>query len=74
MDLIQVFKIICNIDDIQMDRLFELSDSQTHGHNKYDIHGGSKIPNWRYLLKSLPYICNIYINMDIFADQITRLK
>ena len=34
MDLIQVFKIICNIDDIQMDGLFELSDSQTRGHNK----------------------------------------
>ena len=34
MDLMQVFKIICNIDDIQMDGLFELSDSQTCGHNK----------------------------------------
>ena len=34
MDLIQVFKIISNIDDIQMDGLFELSDSQTRGHNK----------------------------------------
>ena len=34
MDLTQVFKIISNIDDIQMDGLFEISDSQTLGHNK----------------------------------------
>ena len=34
MDLIPVFKIICNIDDIQMDGLFEFSDSQTRGHSK----------------------------------------
>ena len=34
MDMILVLKIIHNIDDIQMDGLFEFSDSQTRGHNK----------------------------------------
>ena len=32
--MIQVFKIIQNIDDIPMDGLFEFSDSQTHGNSK----------------------------------------
>ena len=34
MDMIQVFKIIQNIDDISMDGLFEFSDSQTRGNSK----------------------------------------
>ena len=34
MDLIQVFKIIENIDDISMNGLFEFCDTQTRGHSK----------------------------------------
>ena len=34
MDMIQVFKFVNKIDDIQMDGLFEYSDLTTHGHNK----------------------------------------
>ena len=34
MDMIQVFKIVNNIDDIQMDGLFEYSDLTTRNHNK----------------------------------------
>ena len=34
MDMIQVFKIVNNVDDIQMDGLFEYSDLTTRGHNK----------------------------------------
>ena len=32
LDLIQVFKIIENIDDVSMNGLFEFCDSQTRGH------------------------------------------
>ena len=34
MDMIQVFKIVKNIDDISMNGLFEFSDTQTHGNSK----------------------------------------
>ena len=34
MDMIQGFKIVNNIDDIQMDWLFEYSYLPTRGHNK----------------------------------------
>ena len=34
MDMIQVFKIVHNIDDISMDSLFEFSDTQTQGNSK----------------------------------------
>ena len=34
MDMTQVYNIKHNIDDIQMDGLFEVSDSQTCGHIK----------------------------------------
>ena len=34
MDMIQVFKIVQNIDDISMNGLFEFSDTQTHGNSK----------------------------------------
>ena len=34
MDMIQVFKIVHNIDDISMNRLFEFSDTQTRGNSK----------------------------------------
>ena len=34
MDMIQVFKIVHNIDDISMNGLFEFSDTQTRGNTK----------------------------------------
>ena len=34
MDMIQVFKIVHNIDDISMDGLFEFSDTQTRENSK----------------------------------------
>ena len=34
MDMIQVFKIVQNIDDISMNGLFEFSDTQTRGNSK----------------------------------------
>ena len=34
MDMIQVFKIVQNIDDISMNSLFEFSDTQTRGNSK----------------------------------------
>ena len=34
MDMIQVFKIVHNIDDISMNELFEFSDTQTCGNSK----------------------------------------
>ena len=34
MDMIQVFKIVQNIDDILMQGLFEFSDTQTRGNLK----------------------------------------
>ena len=34
MDMIQVFKIIHNIDDVKMEDFFEFSDLNTRGHSK----------------------------------------
>ena len=34
MDMIQVFKVVHNIDDISMDGLFEFSDTQTRENSK----------------------------------------
>ena len=34
MDMIQVFKILNNIDDVKMEGMFEYSDLNTRGHSK----------------------------------------
>ena len=34
MDMIQVFKILKNIDDVKMEGMFEYSDLNTRGHSK----------------------------------------
>ena len=34
MDMIQVFKILNNIDNVKMDGMFKYSEINTHGHSK----------------------------------------
>ena len=41
MDMIQVFKIVQNIDDISMNGLFEFSDTQTRGNSKKAVARGT---------------------------------